>query len=155
MANGYRHVLVPLDGSLLAEGALGDAVAIAEAQGAAITLLQVLPPVNDVLEIGGDRLYVDEQIETRRARALEYLDRVRHRIAGRKVTVGVAVVTGSAADAILDYASSQAADLIVMGSHGRSGIRRWILGSVAEKVLHGAGGPVLLIRARDAARSSP
>jgi nucleotide-binding universal stress UspA family protein len=145
----YKRVLVPLDGSLLAEGAIRHAFAIAESAGAELTLLYVVEPISDLLTMNGHALYVDEQLEGRTASAREYLDRARHRIAGRDVKVHVAVESGPPAEKILDHARAESVDLIVMATHGRSGVKRWLLGSVANKVLQRAEVPVLLVPARD------
>lgn len=145
----YKHVMVPLDGSLVAERAIRDAFAVAESAGAELTLLYVVQPISELLPTDGHPLYVDEQLEGRMAAAREYLDRTRHRIAGRDVKVHVAVENGPPADKILDFAHAASVDLIVMATHGRSGVRRWLLGSVANKVVHRAEVPVLLVPARD------
>lgn len=151
----YKRILVPLDGSSLAERAIADAIAIAEHRKAEIVLLHVLQPISgDLLETDGHPLHIDEQIDMRKARAFEYLDRVRHRIAGRDVRTTVAVEMGPPADVVIDYARAHGADLIVMATHGRSGVKRWLLGSVADKVVRGASGPVLLVRAGEPAASA-
>jgi nucleotide-binding universal stress UspA family protein len=150
----YKHVLVPLDGSKLAEVAIPEAVNLAEATGAELTLLQIVLPITDVLETDGYPLHIDEQFEARRARAFEYLDRVRHRLGARSVTIHVAVEMGPPADAILDYVRAHSIDVVVMATHGRSGVRRWVFGSVADKVLRGASSAVLLVRATEAATPS-
>jgi nucleotide-binding universal stress UspA family protein len=147
MASRYRRILVPLDGSSLAETAIGDAVSVGEATGAELVLLQAIQPITELLETNGHPLYVDEQVDRRRARALEYLDRVRHRIGGHVTRTRVAVEMGAPADVILDYVRANDIDLVVMATHGRSGVKRWVLGSIADKVLRGASGPVLLVRA--------
>ena len=153
MALPYKRILVPLDGSKVAEIALPEGVALAEALDAELTLLQVVLPITEVLQTDGYPLPVDEQFEWRRAHALEYLDRVRHRIGARCASIHVAVEMGPPADAILEYVRTHGMDVVVMATHGRSGVKRWVFGSVAEKVLRGASGPVLLVRGADAVAS--
>jgi nucleotide-binding universal stress UspA family protein len=147
MSNRYKRLLVPLDGSKLAEVAIPDAVALAEATGAELTLLHVVSSISDIVQTDGYPLHVDEQYESRRAQALEYLDVVRHRLGARNVALHVAVEMGSPADVILEYVRGHAIDLVVMATHGRSGVKRWVFGSVADKVLRGASGLVLLVPA--------
>jgi nucleotide-binding universal stress UspA family protein len=151
VATSYKRILLPLDGSRLAETALSHAMALAEGHHAELILLNVVPSGDALLTTDGHPLYVDEQLEIRRARASEYLDGVRHRLGGRPATIHIAVEMGPPAEAILDYAGAHAIDLIIMATHGRSGLRRWMLGSVAQKVLDVSEIPVLLVRAREVA----
>lgn len=143
-----EHVLVPLDGSELAEAVLDEAVAVAGAE-ARFSLLRVVP-----LPIPGDPMMgsigpgvVDEMIESLRADAEQYLAGVAARLQGRVARVETAIlVEMMPALAILHYAESHHVDLIALATHGRRGLKRWALGSVADKVLRGAAVPVLLIR---------
>jgi nucleotide-binding universal stress UspA family protein len=148
MSKHYNHILVPLDGSELAESALADAFSLAQLSQAQITLLQVIPPIEDVLAAGTDYpIYIDQQWENERMLALAYLNNICKRQGCPEVTVHRVVEMGLAAETIIDYAHRQAIDLIVMATHGRSGLQRWVYGSVADKVLRGAEAPVLLVRA--------
>lgn len=148
MTKQYKHILVPLDGSELAETALDDAVSVAESSHADITLLQVIPTIEEVLGSGTDHpIYIDEQWASKRANAVDYLNKVHKQLHCKEVEVHPAVEMGSAAEIIIDYAHDHPVDLIVMATHGRSGLKRWVYGSVADKVLRGADVPVLLIRA--------
>jgi nucleotide-binding universal stress UspA family protein len=135
----------------MAETAIEDALAIAETSGAELTLLRVIMPVSELLGPDGHPSGIDEQFELRRSHALTYLDRVRHRFGARAVTIHVDVEIGPASEAILVYARSHRTDLIVMSSHGRSGLSRWVLGSVTERVLRGAECAVLRVRPDEAA----
>jgi nucleotide-binding universal stress UspA family protein len=143
MSHAYKRILVALDGSTLAESSLHDAVVVAEAANAELVLLEVVELPRDVL-IKGQKLLADEQLELRRQRARRYLDEVRHRLAGHVTKVEVVVAVGPPAEAILSYAQKHDVDLIVMSTHGRSGIQRWLLGSVATKVVERAVMPVLV-----------
>ena len=150
MSKHYKHILVPLDGSELAEAALVDAVSMAELNEAELTLLQVIQPAEHV--IGAETMYpvyLDQQWENQRLIVLKYLDNLQHKLARHNVTIYKAVELGSAGETIIDYAHTHPVDLIVMATHGRSGLSRWVYGSVADKVLRGAEVPVLLVRVRE------
>lgn len=143
----YTHVLVPLDGSKTAEAALPHAFGLAKLNGAAVTLLLVVPPIEGVIATGAEPIYVDEQWALRKRRAQRYLDTIRKHHSGEALKTRIAVESGPAAATIIDYATRESVDLIVMATHGRSGVQQWLLGSVAEKVLHAARQTVLLVRA--------
>jgi len=89
----------------------------------------------------------DEQ-ESLESEARAYLELVAAPLRSEGYTVNVEVSTMPAAEAILDYAESQHADLIAIATHGRSGISRWVFGSVTQKVIQAAPVPVLVIRPR-------
>jgi len=154
METRFKHILVPLDGSKLAESALPDAFALARLSQAQVTLLQVLPPIEQVITVDSDHpIYIDEQFTHQRFKALEYLKSVCRRMGYNLAMVKLQVEMGTVAETIIDYAHSQPIDLIVMATHGRSGLQRWVYGSVADKVLRGADVPVLLIRATSKPRT--
>ncbi len=141
----YKKILVPLDGSDLSEKALVHGHAIAKAFGAQVILLRVVVfPTRDfdVTPRMEDAVSAEVLGETKR-----YLET--H--AGDMRRTGVAVTTlaesGRVADTIIDLAEARQVDLIVMSTHGRTGAARWIIGSVADRVVHGAHVPVLLVRA--------
>ncbi len=142
----YRHVLVPLDGSEAAEVALADAASVSMLNGARLTLLRAVPAALEAIDTGAEAIAIDQQEAVRRGGAQRYLDSVCRSLAPAGVEARVAVEVGEAAEAILDYADQHSVDLIVMATHGRSGWRRWVLGSIAEKVLRAAAQPVLLVR---------
>jgi nucleotide-binding universal stress UspA family protein len=143
-----RRILVPLDGSALAEAALDPATAAAQRLDAAVILLRVVDPD---LEVGLP--YPPDFANQRdtspaevRSRARDYLARVKDRLVAEGVHVhGVELRDGSAATAILDMAGAEA-DMVVMATHGRGGVRRWLLGSVSDKVLRRGNVPLLLVR---------
>lgn len=132
-------VLVPLDGSRFGERAL---VAVARFTGPdrrEVVLLQVVVPIDPA------PLLPDGSAARREAE--RYLDRVRKRLARRGIPVRVLVRSGDPAEEILGCAKAEGASLIAMSTHGRSGLRRTLFGSVAETVLRRATLPVLLVRA--------
>jgi nucleotide-binding universal stress UspA family protein len=87
-------------------------------------------------------------MERQKLLALEYLNKVCKRLGNGSNMIHKVVEIGPAAETIIDYAHEHPVDLIVMSTHGRSGLQRWVYGSVADKVLRAAGIPVLLIRAQ-------
>lgn len=147
-----RAILVPLDGSKLAEMALGPAMALAKGVGSDVILLRVVPtpePVPEGLVTPGapstrQRLTVEQK---EREEAERYLQQIYSQLPTAHLFFDVAVTTGYVADAIVDYANAHHVDLIVMSSHGRSGVSRWLYGSVAEKVLRGAECATMIMRA--------
>lgn len=150
-----RSILVPLDGSELAEQALGPTMALARGVGSDVILLRVVPspePIPQGLVQPGaptDRqLQMVEQKEREEAEA--YLQKIYGSLPTAHLFFDVAVTSGYVADAIVDYATAHHVDLIVMSSHGRSGVSRWLYGSVAEKVLRGADCATLIVRSKTA-----
>jgi nucleotide-binding universal stress UspA family protein len=144
-----RRVVVSLDGSELAETALVPAADLAAALGAPLVLLRA---IGGHVELGSS--YIPhaaqehkEHLEEERAEATAYLRQVADTLAGHDVTIAdVEVVAGSAAHAILDSVDPGGSDVIAMATHGRGGLRRLILGSVTDKVVRAATGPVLVVR---------
>ena len=147
----YRHILLPLDGSETAEAALPDAASVAASNGARVTLLHVVPPALAEIYAAAQTIPVDQEEGAGRDAAHRYLDSVRRKLRAVGIDTHTAVTIGDAADAVLAYADEENVDLIAMATHGRSGWKRWVLGSVAEKVLRAASQPVLLVRAPPAA----
>lgn len=139
------RILVPLDGSPLAESALPEALALARALGAEVVLLQVLPP--EIIHQLGLTIPVAVPLEVLMDRATEYLNGVRARPEWNDVMTEVAIETGDAAEAILDFCQKHDIDRIVMATHGRTGLARWMIGSVADKVVRAAERTVVLVRA--------
>lgn len=143
---GFKKILVPLDGSRFAEGALPYAQMLAECSGGQIELLRIAVHPSSYVYVN-DPATLASLYDSDRAHCEEYLQKVATGLqAATPVAVTTAVLEGPVADAILDRAEETGADLIVMSTHGRSGMERWLLGSVAEKVVRGAKVPVMLIR---------
>jgi nucleotide-binding universal stress UspA family protein len=145
-----RKILIPLDGSLLAETAIAKAV---ELSGQAPSTLILLRAAEAHTFPGVDP--TDAQVSVVRE-AEEYLAGLASRLAAEGVQdVRTSVWYGPPASAVVEAARAQKADLIVMTTHGRSGIGRLILGSVAESVLRGTRTPILLLRAPGAPLEEP
>ncbi len=142
----YKRILCTLDGSELAEQAIPHAEAICRAfQGELILLRVVEPPIMPLLpEFAGAELNILPELHKQ---AREYIDRWVQELAAQGCRVTGEVEEGLPAATITEYAREHDIDLIVMATHGRSGLSRWAFGSVADRVLRSAGRPVLLIRA--------
>ena len=141
----YERIVIPLDGSKLAEAALPYAEELAGKMGSDIILLTVLES-EDVQEYKKHYTYTKKIAEVTKCHAEKYLEDG----GGRTIKAGGATRTGNPAEAIIEYASKGGSRLIVMASHGRSGINRWAVGSVADKVVRATTRqPVMLIRAKE------
>ena len=143
----YKKILVPLDGSELAKKALDQAEKLAKTFGAEIILFQVVPflPIYGSPELVTPLIVDEKQKES----AERYLANLAEELKKRGHRVTAIVKTGQqVAVEIIDFAKEAGADLIVMCTHGRSGISRWVLGSVALKILTRAETPILLVRSR-------
>lgn len=147
-------ILVPLDGSPLAELALPEALALAKLPESKVILLHVISTIEDVIP-DGEAIAIDQQWETRKIRALNYLKSICARPDWKHLNVHVAVEMGTPADVILDFASKHGVDRIVMSTHGRTGLNRWVYGSVADKVLGAADRTVVLVRAGSSVGPQP
>ncbi len=145
MSRPRQRVLVPLDGSKLAELALPEALTLAKLPDSEVTLLQVVPPIEEVIT-DGEEFAIDQQWERRKSSALRYLRGICARAEWRGVRTQVAVEMGGPAETILEFAQKHDIDRIVMASHGRTGLGRWVYGSVADKVLRAADRTVVLVR---------
>lgn len=153
---GIQRILVPLDGSDLAELALPQAQQLAQEKNAEILTLRVIEPVEDIAlyTAGGTEILAEASTLDLEGSAEEYLKSVQQRLYTAGVTSRFTLIRGRPAETILDVAQAEEVDLIVMSTHGRSGLSRWVYGSVADKVLHGTQHPLLLIRARGRTTSS-
>ena len=142
-------ILVPLDGSKLAEAAVPVAVdLLAGRPGATLVLVRAVDPrLPGVDDVGAQRDIVQS--------AEQYLREVAGRIGGFGGTVKTSVWYGTPAASIVVAADAAGADMIVMTTHGRSGLGRLVLGSVAEAVLRGTRRPLLLVRDTEAPVETP
>jgi nucleotide-binding universal stress UspA family protein len=143
------HILIPLDGSELSEQIIERALALGTPTGARYTLMQVVTPtvsypfIDSVL-IAPPAAVNEQQL---RADAEAYLAGIAQRLRARGFTVATSVVLQlQCAPGILEEALADDVDLIAMATHGRSGLKRLALGSVADKVLRGTFVPLLLLR---------
>jgi nucleotide-binding universal stress UspA family protein len=179
----YNKILVPLDGSKLAESALEHVEYIASGCNVPeVVLVSVTEPVkvtsftagievrqreayhvlshsavqqsgqipgpgSEIGDLPEERNYSTRTVGKMYTQADRYLDRIQRRLIKKGVNAKTEVLLGKPAEAIVSYAEKNGVDLIIMSSHGRSGISRWASGSVAERVFRSACVPVMMVRA--------
>jgi nucleotide-binding universal stress UspA family protein len=148
--NMYKKIMVPLDGSELAECVLPHVEAIAN--GIPVKELVILRVVEP------ERFYavadspIDPNLASAREaegkkRAEDYLAEVVNRLDLPGLTIKTKAIVGRVAESLVDYCVDERVDLIIIATHGRSGVTRWVRGSVADKILRSSKIPVLMIRA--------
>ena len=146
----FNKILLPLDGSELGEVALPYVKEMAVAGKAEVILFQVVAPPHDIqlAETYTPHLahLSDEYIAHASTAAKDYLNKVRRRLTRKGIKAHSEVEVGQPAEKIIECAQEKEVELIVLSTHGRSGVGRWLFGSVADKVVHGSEKPVLLIR---------
>jgi nucleotide-binding universal stress UspA family protein len=156
----YSNIFVALDGSELAERVLPHAQALAEKLGAAVTLVRAVPvdmmiappammTVAGVMPVTGEFVDIEPVIEAHRQEATRYLQTVADRLKAQNLQVTTAQPEGRPAEVIVELAGHAGDSLIAMTTHGHTGLRRLVLGSVADEVLRTATCPVLLVRAAE------
>jgi len=141
----YKKILAPLDGSGFSECSLEHVRTVAiGCQVPEVVLLMVVEPIKTIAyaETSGD--WVAEKEKHNQAEAEKYLSELAENLEGEGVVVQAAVVHGNPAEEILDYAKNNQVGLIVMSTHGRSGISRWAFGSVTDRILRHSAVPVLI-----------
>ena len=149
-----QRILVPLDGSTLAELALVEAALLSKLPNTEVILLQVIPPIEDVITSGAQEIGVDAQWELQKVQGLRYLRSIATRPEWQGVPVNTVVEMGKPAETILAFAEKSGIGRIVMSTHGRTGLGRWVFGSVADKVLRAATTTVVLVRPPGSAMSA-
>jgi nucleotide-binding universal stress UspA family protein len=143
----YKKILVPLDGSKTAEGVLSHAKALAYSEGAELILLTVASnPTMDY--VFSDPGIAQSAIEEQQTRSKKYMTEMESQLKAAGFKVSALLREGAVADVILRTAEEINADVIAMSTHGRTGPARWLLGSVADRVVRSSKVPVLLIRAK-------
>lgn len=148
----YTKILTPLDGSTTAEKALPYARFLAGALKLPIELLAVVDIAEMATHLSADRArHLDTIIQDIVRHSEEYLKRVAGSLPGGSIKC--MVEKGRAEQVIVETAAADKGTLVAMATHGRSGINRWLLGSVAEKVLRGTSNPLLLVRATEEAKT--
>jgi nucleotide-binding universal stress UspA family protein len=143
----YKRILLPLDGSALAEQALPHAIAQAERFQAELIVFRVIEPLPRMG--GGMSQTAFKRTEAEmQGWAREYLEGIAARVQERGIPVQVATVLGDPSKVIVKFAEQNQVELIIMCTRGQSGLSRWLMGSVADRVVRGAKVPVLLVRAQ-------
>ncbi len=156
----YQTILATLDGSDVSAQVLPHARFLASSLGSQLILFRVVPEISDDLEVAslgagfvdlGEIQHSAAGRDNQQGRLLDEaeqsLNQIAHSLEAQGIRVRVVVEIGQAAESIVGYMQREAVDLIVMCTHGRTGLPRLVYGSVAEKVMHTATCPVLLVRA--------
>jgi nucleotide-binding universal stress UspA family protein len=165
----YKKIIVALDGSELAECVLPHVESISKSEGSEevifITVTERFDKIvsnNDDYQpivAFADRRFTNKKFDLEPTanipnvtgkilkQAQRYLAKIAEDELKKGVKASIVGLMGEAAEQIVDFAAIEKADLIIMASHGRSGFRRWTMGSVAEKVFHGSSVPILLVKA--------
>jgi nucleotide-binding universal stress UspA family protein len=146
----YQKIMVPLDGSDLAKCVLPHAEAIATGcEVKEVVFVRAVEPLH--LPSASEWLPTPEERQriesSHRSDAQDYLNQLVGRLKYDGVDIQSEVITGKAAESLADYAEKNGVDLIVIATHGRSGVSRWVWGSVADRILRSACVPVLMVRA--------
>ncbi|WP_251330086.1 universal stress protein [Haloplanus pelagicus] len=139
----YDDILIPTDGSDPAAAAFDHALDLAERFDATVHVLYVVE--TDSLSHEAPALAIEDLRETLRSEGEAILDDLCERATARGVAVTEAIVEGVPEDAILEYVADGGVDLLVMGTHGRHGLERYLVGSVTERVVRRADVPVLVV----------
>jgi nucleotide-binding universal stress UspA family protein len=144
----FEKILVCLDGSDLAEEILPYAREVARRFGSKLVLLEVTIPPSVVVEstTGYYSARKPAEIQRKEEEAVTYLESIAQAIQAAGLEVEYLTLPGSAGRTIVSYADESGIDLIALGTHGRSGLKRFAFGSVAEHVLKESGLPVLVIK---------
>jgi len=154
----YKKILVPLDGSPFSESSLEHVKAIA--RGCAVpevVLLRVMEPIQatDMATFAQTGIDIVPYMNEIEAVAKSYVDKMVADLQKAGLQAQGISTVGRAADTILSYIDQNGVDLVIMSTHGRSGISRWFMGSVADKVVRNSKVPVLLISPPGARISPP
>ncbi len=146
----YKKIMVPLDGSELAECVFPHIETLIKGGGVQeVIFVRVVPPF-ELTPVRGDPWFNDEQMAKidagNKKVAEDYLDQMVSRIDYGRVNVKAEVMTGKIADSLADYAIKNEVNLIVIATHGRSGVSRWVMGGVSDRIIRSACVPVLTVR---------
>ena len=154
----FNRVIVPVDGSPLAEAVLPHVTLISKGLDLAVHLVRVIPTHEHLrLAVPPDLfsgVSADSALKRETEEAAEYLEGLKERLLNQGVgPVDVHLLHGDPASSIIDIGSETRDRLVAMTTHGRSGVGRWILGSVADRIIRYSGDPVLLVRAAESTTS--
>jgi len=145
----YSRILIPLDGSKVAEQVLPYARYLAKALVLPVEIFQALDAqALESLASPAQGRYVDTLVNEKRTSSSDYLQTIGTSFQ-KQIPVSCTVELGKPEDLILDKAAADPQTLVVMATHGRSGFQRWVLGSVADKALHGVANDLFLVRATE------
>jgi len=140
-----KKILLPVDGSEYSKAAAGVAKEMAEKFGAEVVVLRVGEP--DFMDMYYSRKDLEETAENKMKRiAAELIEEDKKLFEGSSLTVNYVTATGDAASKILDVCEEQGCDFIVIATHGMGAAKRFLVGSVTNKIVHHATVPVLVLR---------
>ncbi len=153
----YRKILVPIDGSPASNLGLDEAIRLAKDQGAKLRLFHLVDEFVAVSGPDSATVYSGDLIEALRQDGKRIIEKAEVLARAKGLTpesVMLESFGGRAADSIVQQAKKWGADLIVLGTHGRRGVKRLVMGSDAEQVVRTAPVPVLLVRSKQKPRAS-
>jgi nucleotide-binding universal stress UspA family protein len=145
----YKKILVPLDGSDLAECVLPHVESITKGCGVEeVVFLRVVEPFHQICDYEGclSQETINSIDADSKATAESYLSQLIKRVRYDGVSIKPEVITGTPVESIADYAAKNSMDLIAIATHGRSGISRWSWGNVADRILRSSCVPILMVR---------
>lgn len=146
----YKKIMIPLDGSELAECVLPHLEGlIAACHVTNVVFVRVVGPaeVSSYGELAFSPKILEEIESARKSEAQDYLNQLVNRLKHEGTEIHSEVLVGSVADCLADYTKKNDIDLILIATHGRSGVTRWVRGSVADRILRSSNVPVLMVRA--------
>lgn len=144
----FKKIMVTLDGSPCGEEALPQAQELARLTGAELIIFHAVEPISSWVGYGIGAYYIDNaEPENVGAEASAYLKGIQNRLSETGLVIKTVLEEGSPADIIINYAKAEGVDAIVISTHGRSGVSRWVFGSVTEKVLQHGEPAVLVVHA--------
>lgn len=151
----YQRILVPIDGSPTSDAGVAEAISLAKMTGGQLRFMHYLDPMPFFAGLEGAAAIAVDAVSVMRADAEKLLQRAREQAVAKGVaadTVLVDTATGRLSEQVREQADHWLADLVVVGTHGRRGVRRTLLGSDAEDVARTSPVPVLLVRSREPAK---
>lgn len=146
----YQRILVPIDGSSTSGRGLAEAIRMAQLTGGRLRLVHVIDELSFALGMDAYAGYAGNWLDELRAKGSALLQEGRAQAAAQGVEAEVVLcdsVRGAVHDQVIAQAAASHAELIVIGTHGRRGLGRWVMGSSAEHILRMSPVPVLLVRA--------
>jgi nucleotide-binding universal stress UspA family protein len=146
----YQRILVPVDGSPTSSAGLDEAIALAKLTGARLRLVHVVDEMPFVMSAEGYGAMSSDVLGLLKEAGEKILAESRRRVEGKGVAVDAVLfesLSGRLSDRVAEQTKEWKADLLVLGTHGRRGVRRMLLGSDAEQIIRTATVPVLLVRA--------
>lgn len=148
-----KRILVNLDGSNLSEIVLPIAEEMSKTLQAEINLFRVAERSTFLTTMGiaminemPNEIALDRQSDLAKSEATDYLNKIKDSLAKKEVKASIAMGEGPIAEQILNYAEKNEVDLIAMSTHGRSGMGRWVFGSITDKVIHAGDKPIMVVR---------